>query len=189
MQLPRFYVRFSSPFGPMAIVWEVIAGRFQVQRIVLPPPGMAGDKPPRQSLLGAVIRSRPEAEALAGQLERFLQGEAVQFDLSVLALERCSNFQHRVLLAEHSIPRGWVSTYGRIARHLGIPRGARAVGQALATNPFPLAIPCHRAIRADGTLGGYQGGTEMKGALLEMEGVKVSANGRVQTDRFYYSHL
>jgi methylated-DNA-[protein]-cysteine S-methyltransferase len=101
-------------------------------------------------------------------------------------MKQCSEFQRRVLLAEYGIRRGWVSTYGRIARHLGMPQGARAVGSALAHNPFPIIIPCHRAIAADGSLGGYQGGPEMKRSLLEMEGIAFGANGRVQVERFYY---
>jgi methylated-DNA-[protein]-cysteine S-methyltransferase len=102
-----------------------------------------------------------------------------------IALDRCSDFQASVLRAEHRIPRGWVSTYGRVANHLAIPGGARAVGQALARNPFPIIIPCHRAIRSDGRLGGFQGGLEMKRALLELEGAKVSAAGIVSAQRFY----
>jgi methylated-DNA-[protein]-cysteine S-methyltransferase len=123
---------------------------------------------------------------LAEQMQRFLGGEAVHFDLAILALEQCSDFQMRVLLAEHQIPRGWVSTYGRIAAHLRVPGGARAVGGALARNPFPIIIPCHRAIRSDGRLGGFQGGPAMKRALLELEGVEFSSTGRVSTERLYY---
>ena len=107
-------------------------------------------------------------------------------DLDGIALEKCSEFQQRVLLAVHKIPRGWVSTYGRIARSLGIPGGARAVGRALSRNPFPIIIPCHRAIRANGELGGFRGGLKMKQALLELEGVEFSQTGKVLTDRIYY---
>ncbi|MEE9618423.1 MAG: MGMT family protein [Anaerolineae bacterium] len=103
-----------------------------------------------------------------------------------MALERCSEFQRRVLLAEHRIPRGWVSTYGRIAIRVGVPGGARAVGGALARNPFPIIIPCHRAIRSDGQLGGFQGGLRMKQSLLELEGIEVAQTGKVLTDRLYY---
>jgi methylated-DNA-[protein]-cysteine S-methyltransferase len=60
------------------------------------------------------------------------------------------------------------------------------VGNALATNPFPIVIPCHRAIRSDGSLGGYQGGLEMKRALLEQEGVDVNQRGRVLSPNLYY---
>jgi len=79
-----------------------------------------------------------------------------------------------------------MSTYQRIASYLGNANGARAVGTALANNPFPIIIPCHRAIRSDGTLGGYQGGLEMKRALLEMEGVLFNTLGRVVTEEFFY---
>jgi methylated-DNA-[protein]-cysteine S-methyltransferase len=60
------------------------------------------------------------------------------------------------------------------------------VGRALSRNPFPIVVPCHRAIRSDGHLGGFQGGREMKQALLELEGVEVAPPGKVTTDRFYY---
>jgi methylated-DNA-[protein]-cysteine S-methyltransferase len=123
---------------------------------------------------------------LAETIQRFVAGEAVGFDLSNVALDRCSDLQARVLRAEHRLPRGWVSTYGRVANHLGIPGGARAVGQALARNPFPIIIPCHRAIGAKGRLGGFQGGAAMKRELLELEGVGFSSSGRVLTHRVYY---
>jgi methylated-DNA-[protein]-cysteine S-methyltransferase len=71
-----------------------------------------------------------------------------------------------------------VTTYGRLAAHVGRPGGARAVGRALAGNPFPLVVPCHRAVRADGSPGGYQGGVPMKRALLEAEGVAFDRRGR-----------
>jgi methylated-DNA-[protein]-cysteine S-methyltransferase len=64
------------------------------------------------------------------------------------------------------------------------PRAARAVGTALARNPFPVIIPCHRAIRGDGTLGGFGGGLKMKRALLEMEGVRFDRYGKVMDDCF-----
>ena len=92
----------------------------------------------------------------------------------------------RVLRAEHRIPRGWVSTYSRIAAYVGVPGSARAVGNALAQNPFPILIPCHRAIRADGSLGGYQGGTAMKRVLLEREGQTFSPTGEVLLQQVYY---
>jgi methylated-DNA-[protein]-cysteine S-methyltransferase len=123
---------------------------------------------------------------LGERVQHFLGGDAVDFDLGLLALGRCSPFQRKVLLAEHGIPRGWVSTYGRIARHVGVPGGARAVGGALSRNPYPVIVPCHRAIRSDGQLGGFQGGRRMKRALLELEGVEFGPAGRVLTGRFYY---
>ncbi|HQO79253.1 MAG TPA: MGMT family protein, partial [Thermodesulfobacteriota bacterium] len=69
--------------------------------------------------------------------------------------------------------------------HIGIAGSSRAVGTALAKNPFPIIIPCHRAVRANGALGGYQGGIGMKRALLEMEGVEF-AGDKVLMLRVYY---
>ena len=100
--------------------------------------------------------------------------------------DQCSGIQKKVLLAEYDIPRGWVSTYKRIANKIGIPKGARVVGNALARNPFPIVIPCHRAIKSNGELGGFQGGIEMKQTLLEMEGIEFSNNGKVIADKIYY---
>jgi methylated-DNA-[protein]-cysteine S-methyltransferase len=74
-----------------------------------------------------------------------------------------------------------------VATRLGRPGAARAVGTALATNPFPLAIPCHRVIRSDGSLGGFGGGIEMKRALLAREGVEFRDAGHVAPRRFFYS--
>ncbi len=89
---------------------------------------------------------------------------------STLALDvRASAFQAQVWEALRAIPPGETRTYGEIARTLGVPRGARAVGRACATNPVSLVIPCHRAIREDGGLGGYRWGLERKQALLDRE--------------------
>jgi methylated-DNA-[protein]-cysteine S-methyltransferase len=72
-------------------------------------------------------------------------------------------------------------TYGRLADLLGHSGAARTVGTALARNPFPLVIPCHRVVRSDGELGDFGGGTGMKQALLEMEGVEFAADGKVSS--------
>jgi methylated-DNA-[protein]-cysteine S-methyltransferase len=192
------YVLVPSDFGALGIVWqdtqadETTAAGARVQRVFLPNPQAAAlDTLQLLDTLqmvfpGANSRACPAISDLGERIQRFLGGDYVRFDLGIVALERCSAFQRQVLRAEHGIPRGWVSTYGRIARSLGTPRGARAVGRALARNPFPIIVPCHRAIRSDGHLGGFQGGLEMKRALLEMEGVEVTPAGRVRTHRFYY---
>jgi methylated-DNA-[protein]-cysteine S-methyltransferase len=180
------YVLVDSGFGELSIVWRQTERGPRVCRVFLPRPGTSAHHLAQAAFPQAGPCSIGPIERLAEQVGRFLEGEVVHFDLSILELGRCSDFQTCVLLAESQIPRGWVSTYGRIARHLDIPGGARAVGGALARNPFPIIIPCHRAIRSDGSLGGFQGGPDMKRALLEFEGVEFSSTGRVAAERFYY---
>jgi len=90
------------------------------------------------------------------------------------------------LLAQHAIPRGKVSTYGLIAVHVGAPGGARAVGNVMAINPYPLIIPCHRTVLSDCRLGGFQSGITMKKALLTQEGVMFDQNGRVVCRQLHY---
>lgn len=186
------YVLVPSDFGALGIVWqdtqavETTAAGVRVQRVFLPNPQAAALDTLQMVFPGARSHACPAISDLSERIQRFLGGDPVRFDLGIVALERCSAFQRQVLRAEHGIPRGWVSTYGRIAHSLGTPRGARAVGRALARNPFPIIVPCHRAIRSDGHLGGFQGGLEMKRALLHLEGVEITPAGRVHTHRFYY---
>jgi methylated-DNA-[protein]-cysteine S-methyltransferase len=133
-----------------------------------------------------VEAKEPEIQDVCDSIADFLAGSDVVFSLDTIHLDVCSPFQRSVLEAEHKIPRGMVSTYQRIARHLGRPSAARAVGTALATNPFPIIIPCHRAIRSDRSLGGYQGGIPMKRKLLKMEGIRFDSAGKVSSGDFFY---
>lgn len=180
------YLISSSPFGAFAVVWRLLDGQPRITRLILPGRDRSLEDALRAGYPQAAEGSHPVMEEIAAGLRRFLEGEDVRFDLRRLAWENCGEFQARVLRAESGIPRGWVSTYGRIARHLGLPGGARAVGSALANNPFPLLIPCHRAVRSTGELGGFQGGLEMKRALLEREGVDFRSPTKVALDRVYY---
>lgn len=180
------YTLLPSAFGVLGIVWQETRERPRVYRVLLPSEQKSVEKMIRTSFPGATPASCPAIAELGKRIQSFLDGQPVDFALPILALETCPGFQRRVLLAEHKIPRGWVSTYGRIAGSLGVPHGARAVGRALSRNPFPILIPCHRAIRSDGDLGGFQGGTRMKRALLELEGLRFSPAGKVLTDRIYY---
>ena len=182
---PLSYSLVRSRFGQFAILWKEVSAGPRVQRVLIPHAGtLTVDV--AQGEWGAVPGSVPAITELGERMAAFLTGKDVGFRLDLLAMEQCSDFERRVLMAEYGIPRGRVSTYGRIARHLGVPGRARAVGTALAHNPFPIIIPCHRAVAADGTLGGYQGGPAMKQALLEMEGVRFSSRGRVLAQHYYY---
>ena len=186
MREPLYFTSVPSPFGKLSIIWRGSAEAPKVNRLLLPGERIPAEEVRGTTCNGIAPHSCPVVRELADQIRSFLKGEVADFRLSLIDLEQCSEFQRRVLLAEHKIPRGWVSTYGRIARSLGMPNAARAVGTALSRNPFPIIIPCHRAIRANGELGGFRGGLSMKRALLELEGVEFSAAGKVVTSRFYY---
>lgn len=183
--LPEFCLR-ATPFGFIAVVWKIYRGEPGACRILLSKPEMSAEQAVRKLFPRSTDASCSEINVLLDKIESFLVGEDIRFPLDVVRLDICSSFQRKVLHAEHSIPRGAVSTYRLIAKHVGTPYGARAVGMALATNPFPFVIPCHRTIRSDGTLGGYGGGQNMKRTLLEMEGVTFRDTGHVATEGFFY---
>ena len=175
-----------TPFGPVAVLWAVYREQPRVRRILLSKPGLSAKRRVQTFFPDARRSSCAEIDLVVDQIRAFLNGKDTRFSLDIAHLDLCSQFQQKVLRAEHGIPRGSVSTYQRIANYLGNSNGARAVGTALATNPFPIIIPCHRAIRSDGTLGGYQGGLVMKQTLLKMEGIFFDASGRIVTEGFFY---
>jgi methylated-DNA-[protein]-cysteine S-methyltransferase len=176
----------STPFGAVVIVWSFFGDLPKIVRILLSTPEVSAKIRVSRLYPDSEASSCAEINAVAGDIGAFLKGEDVQFSLDVVDLSSCSPFQQSVLRAEHRIPRGKVSTYHLIASHLGKRNGARAVGNALANNPFPIVVPCHRAIRSDRSLGGFQGGLDMKRALLRNEGIDFDKFGRVLIGRFHY---
>lgn len=176
MKVPIKYTEIDTQFGAIGVLWKDSPPK--VQKVIL-------KKQETHDSWKLSKNIHPSIKDLLDSITLFLQGEKVNFNLNIVELNLCSDFQKRVLLAEYRIPRGSVSTYSRIANHIGKPRAARAVGNALANNPFPLVIPCHRAVRSDGSLGGYQGGLDMKKQLLEMEGIKIT-NNRVNMEKVTY---
>lgn len=108
--------------------------------------------------------------------ERYFRGEQVQWSIP-MDLSGGSDFDRKVWTAIEEIPYGGIRTYKWVAEKIGKPGATRAVGSALARNPIPVIIPCHRVIRSDGGLGGFSGGIEWKVNLLALEGIKVGKRG------------
>jgi len=183
---PVSFIMRPGPFGEFALFWADYEGQPKVCRVLLSKPGLPAEEAVKKQCPGKESSGCGEISKIADEIEAFLLGEDVRFSLDKIRIDTCPGFQQEVLRAEYGIPRGYVSTYKRIAGHLGRPKSARAVGMALASNPFPIIIPCHRAIRSDGSLGGYQGGLDMKRKLLEMEGIVISETGCVSTHKFFY---
>jgi methylated-DNA-[protein]-cysteine S-methyltransferase len=105
------------------------------------------------------------------ELAEYFEGRRHDFDLELDWRLTPSGFYRKVLrTAARKLPFGTTASYGEVARWAGSPRAYRAAGTALATNPIPIIVPCHRVLRAGGELGEYGGGPEMKEWLLRLEG-------------------
>jgi methylated-DNA-[protein]-cysteine S-methyltransferase len=150
------YTTIESPIGELLLLGDGRALRGLYMQ--------AGRKPiaigPRWQRSSAFTQVR-------GQLREYFAGERVAFDVQ-LAMGG-DRFERLVWRALQEIPYGETVSYGELARRIGHPSAARAVGLANARNPIAIVVPCHRVIGADGTLTGYGGGLERKRALLELE--------------------
>jgi len=119
------------------------------------------------------------------QIEAYFTKERTSFDLPLDFSGVSSDFQREVYEELLKVEYGHVTTYGEIARAIGKPDQARAVGQAVGANPILIVVPCHRVIASDGRLTGFSGGLRRKVALLRMEGIEVegaSPNSRVHPE-------
>lgn len=121
-----------------------------------------------------VLRAPRPVEEVRRELDEYFEGERQAFDLAV-DLTPVPDFQREVLEELVRVPYGHVDTYGGLARRIGKPRAARAVGGALNRNPIPIVVPCHRIVGASGSLTGYAGGLERKQVLLGLEGAILPA--------------
>jgi methylated-DNA-[protein]-cysteine S-methyltransferase len=176
----------TTPFGPICVIWSVLNESPLIAHILLSRPGLSAEDQASEFYPDSQISSCKEIDAIADSIKAYLEGEDVKFSLNLVDLSQCTKFQRSVLRAQHAIPRGLVSTYGLITAHVGTPGGGRAVGNALAGNPVPIIVPCHRTVLSNLSLGGFQSGAEMKKALLEKEGVIFDEAGRVICKRLHY---
>ena len=121
------------------------------------------DRFPRAELIGGDREFESLVARIVGLVEAPVPGVDLPLDI------RGTTFQRRIWLALRDLPAGTTASYSEIADRVGSPNAARAVARACAANPIAVAIPCHRVIRNDGTLGGYRWGVERKRALLARE--------------------
>ncbi|UCC45471.1 MAG: methylated-DNA--[protein]-cysteine S-methyltransferase [Candidatus Zixiibacteriota bacterium] len=159
---------FTNSFNTRLGAVKTIATEKKLLLIALP--GESEDEIERQTARyadGAEVLEGGEINRMAErQLTEFLNGKRREFSLPVEL--RGTEFQRMVLQRVQQIPYGKTMTYGEVARSIGRPSSARAVGAANAANRLPLVIPCHRVVAAHGQ-GGYGGGLEVKADLLQME--------------------
>lgn len=154
---------FDTPFGRITL----LATAKGLRRVVLPGVGEA---------LHATGGEDRQAEAHAAQAEReireYLDGRRREFTVP-LDMDDLPPFYAKVLRQLLKVPCGQTVSYGELACRAGSPKAARAVGQAMAANPIPIVIPCHRVLASGHRLGGYGGGPDLKRRLLTLEGVAV----------------
>ncbi len=162
----------ESPVGRLRLAADARG----LERIEFPPrPGHPpGRRPAPATAAGeggaADAAARRILRAARRQLEEYFAGRRKHFDLP-LAPEGTA-FQLRVWAELRKIPWGETISYGELARRIGAPTAARAVGAANGANPIPIVIPCHRVIGSTGQLTGFGGGLETKARLLALEGAQ-----------------
>jgi methylated-DNA-[protein]-cysteine S-methyltransferase len=177
-----YYSMFDTELGTCGIIYRSFEDAGIVHILL---PGLKKEIESRIKTLypDSIEADSPKIQGFIKAIVCYLKGEEVNFSMDLLDTSVCYPFQLDVIKTERRIPRGKTAAYGWVARKIGT-KGVRAVGNALARNPFPLVVPCHRAVRSDRTLGGFQGGIELKRTLLEMEGVEFDTKGRVHPDFF-----
>ena len=116
-----------------------------------------------------ILEAPRRLDPVRRELDRYFAGKLQDFEVP-LDWALVGDFARKVLRRTARIPYGSVASYGEVALEVGTPRGARAVGNALGSNPIPVVVPCHRVVRTGGAIGGYGGGLPRKRWLLALEG-------------------
>lgn len=166
-----------------AIGWLGLAGRGEIVRAVFvghPSAASVKQAARRWANENSSTGLLDEADwhpVLRERLQAYAEGEPADFEDFQLELPERTSFRDKVLAATRRLGYGATTTYGDLARRVGHPRAARAVGTVMSTNRFPILIPCHRVLAAGGKLGGYTSpaGTDLKQRLLDLEQVARSA--------------
>ena len=119
-----------------------------------------------------VVDAPGRLDSVRRQLDEYFGRRRKRFRITLDLSLAHGDFRRRALEAARRIPPGETATYGDLAAEVGSPRAARAVGSAMATNPIPIVVPCHRVVPSTGGLGNYGGGVEIKALLLDLEGYR-----------------
>jgi methylated-DNA-[protein]-cysteine S-methyltransferase len=172
-QTTHRYLIFETASGPSGIAWNSVG----ITRFQLPARSAAATE---RNLLRRLPGAQPGAptpevvEAVVA-VTRYFEGEKIDFSDFQLDLDEQDGFFKQIYAATRRVGWGHTTTYGALAREIGFgPEAARDVGQAMAKNPVPLIIPCHRVLAAGGKVGGFSapGGSAAKIRMLELEGVR-----------------
>ena len=167
MQNPAKYVIFKTKWGYFGLAGMESA----LSRACLPESTSTGVKRRLLENLPGAESDKDFFKRLQEQIADYFEGARVDFSRVPVALEGFSGFSQKILTACRKVKIGQTTTYSELARKTGRPAACRAVGSAMARNPLPLIIPCHRVIRTDGKMGGFSasGGIPLKKKMLELE--------------------
>ena len=157
----------QTAFGYAAILFQ--AEPLLVKRILLPHTHKKALKEQIQGTGQVKPGYTPAVLGLCKEIQAYFTGTPVETPWKFLDLSGQTPLQRAVLEAVASVPHGEVRSYGQIAAQVGHPRAHRFVGTTLARNPLPILIPCHRIVRANGSPGGFFGGTDLKKRMLLLE--------------------
>ena len=169
---PDSFGRIESPLGTLLLAWRESGISFV---------GIDRGEPDEtartlvERRLRRPVRPATPAQWVVDAVNRFFA--TWQVDVSRIDISDLSEFERAALLKAAQIPPGQVRSYGWIAREIGHPQAARAVGQVMARNPVALFFPCHRVVGASGALHNYGYGLELKARILRMEGYTGAAEG------------
>lgn len=167
------YCLFDSAIGTCGLAWSPQG----LTRLQLPEAdaGATGRRLRRRGVDANATAPPPAVARAIGALQRYLAGTREDFSDIAVDLAGIGPFHAKVYAALRTVAWGEVTSYGALARAVGEPDAARAIGQAMGQNPVPVVIPCHRVLAAGGKVGGFSapGGAATKRRLLALEGVRL----------------
>jgi methylated-DNA-[protein]-cysteine S-methyltransferase len=176
------FALFDTAIGRCGVAWNPRG----IARITLPEisDSIARERLAHCILDGAELPPPPAIAAAIEQIVAHVRGEPAALDEIVLDMSAIPPFHLEVYAAARRIPSGQTVSYGALARSLGKPDAARAVGQAMGANPFPIVVPCHRVLAANHATGGFSahGGVETKARLLAAEGFTLATQPELPLD-------
>ena len=167
IEFDQAHFLFLTPHGFAGLSY--CADPFVLRRVFLP---LADEKSLKQRMElfnCGPLRYSPLAEQSANSIVAYFNGDRIDIPWQWLNFNQFTALQAKIYQEVARIPYGHVRSYGQIAAAVDSPGAARFVGRCMATNPYPVLIPCHRVIRTDGSLGGFGGGLRLKQRMLDLE--------------------
>ncbi|MEN6621607.1 MAG: MGMT family protein [Smithella sp.] len=180
-----YYQIINAENEEIGLVWQYINNKPVIENIFLPCPHNKLIFKIKRFCSEVNLTERNIPDDIDQKIRQIYSGSKVNIKNSFLNYTKLTKFSTLVLKQTCKIPPGKVDTNSGLAEKIGSPGAARAVGNVMANNPFPILVPCHRVVRSNGSMGGFGGGIKMKKELLCKEGVILNVKNRVAEECFY----